>query len=83
MPESLLLGHFKALFEQGKLKTIDDVRLAYVRVLGDEECQDPEDYVYGRTLKLFQSADPFSLIALNYESKRRKLCRDSMAHLQR
>ncbi len=29
MPESLLLRHFKFLFENGKLNTTDDVKAAY------------------------------------------------------
>ncbi len=57
--ESLLHGHFKVLYDKGELNTIEEVKAAYMRVLGDTECNVSEDFLYDITLQLYQCADPF------------------------
>jgi hypothetical protein len=68
MPEQLLLGHFKFLFENGKLNNTDDVNAAYTRVLGLYDLgisTDPRhptishEFIYEITLDLLRSSDPF------------------------
>jgi hypothetical protein len=44
MPETLLHGHFKVLHDKGELNTVEEVKAAYMRVLGNDDCI----YVYIR-----------------------------------
>jgi hypothetical protein len=60
MSETLLHGHFKVLYEQGKLNTVEEVKAAYMRVLVTE------NFLYDVTLRLYQSADPFGTAAQNF-----------------
>jgi hypothetical protein len=89
MPERLLNGYFKHLFEGGNLNTIDDVKAAYARVLGTDECVVSANFVYELTLNMFRSSDPFGLIARDFAGKQmdmlegeRKLYRENMKQLQ-
>jgi hypothetical protein len=59
--ESLLHGHFKVLYDKGELNTVEEVKAAYMRVLGDAECNVSEDFLYDITLQLYQSADRSAL----------------------
>jgi hypothetical protein len=79
MPEQLLLGHFKFLFENGKLNNTNDVKAAYTRVLGIDDLGislDPtvptidHDFIYDMTLNLFRSSDPFGSIARDLPSSK-------------
>jgi hypothetical protein len=90
MPERLLNGHFKFLFEAGKLNTIEDVKAAYARVLGDDDLGISPEFIYEITLNLFRSSDPFGLIARDFAGKQmdmlegeRKLYRENMKQLQK
>ncbi len=82
MPEQLLLGHFKFLFENGKLNNTDDVKAAYTRVLGlDDLGISPEphrptishEFIYEITLNLFRSSDPFGYMARDFADKQMKM----------
>jgi hypothetical protein len=66
MPESLLHGHFKVLYEREELNTVEQVKAAYMRVLQTEDCNVSEDFLYDITLQLYQSADPFGTAAHNF-----------------
>jgi hypothetical protein len=57
---------FKVLYEQGKLNTVEEVKAAYYQVLGNEDCNVSEDFLYDVTLQLYQSADPFGTAAQNF-----------------
>jgi hypothetical protein len=63
--ESIFHGHFKVLYDKGELNTVEEVKAAYMRVLGDAECNVSEDFLYDITLQLYQSADPFGTAAHN------------------
>jgi hypothetical protein len=64
--ESLLQEHFNVLYDKGELNTIEEVKAAYMRVLGESECNVSVDYIYDITLQLYQSADPFGTAAQNF-----------------
>jgi hypothetical protein len=79
------MGHFKALFEEGKFNTIEDVKAACVRVYGSDECDISTEFVHELTLNLLKSTDPFGAVAHDFASKQqamlkeeRKLHRESM-----
>ncbi len=87
--ESLLQEHFKVLYDKGELITIEEVKAAYMRVLGESECNVSVDYIYDITLQLYQSADPFGTAAQNFVvaqklmlDEQRTHCRESMRKLQ-
>jgi hypothetical protein len=89
-PEPLLLGHFKFLCEEGKFNTIEDVKDAYARVLGDDKLRLSKEFIYQITLNLFRSSDPFGQISRDFASKQmdmlegeRKLYRENMKQLQK
>jgi hypothetical protein len=69
MPERLLLGHFKFLFENGKFNSTDDVKAAYARLLGEVTLDLSHDFIYEITLNLFRSSDPFGFIARDFAVK--------------
>jgi hypothetical protein len=83
MPGQLLLGHFKFLFENGKLNNPDDVKAAYTRVLGLDDLgivtPDPhrpaisQEFIYEITLNLIRSSDPFGCIARDFAVKQNKM----------
>jgi hypothetical protein len=90
IPEQLLMGHFKALFEEGNFNTIEDVKAAYERVYGSDECDLSTEFVYELTLNLLKSTDPFGAVARDLASKQhatleeeRKLHSESMKQYQR
>jgi hypothetical protein len=90
MPEQFFMGHFKVLFEEGKFNTIEDVKAAYVRVYGTDECALSADFVDELTLNLFKCSDPFNAIAHNFASKqnamleeKRNLHRENMKRYQK
>ncbi len=60
-----------------------------MRVLGNEDCNVTEDFLYDVTLQLYQSADPFGTAAQNFVGaqklmidEQRKHYRDAMLQLQ-
>jgi hypothetical protein len=69
MPEQLLLGQFKFLFENGKLNSTDDAKAAYARVLGDDTLDLSHEFIYEITLNLFRNSDPFGSIARDFAGK--------------
>jgi hypothetical protein len=71
MPEQLLLGHFKTLFEEVKFNTVEEAKAAYVCVFGDDDFAISPNFIYEMTLNLFKSSDPFSVIAQDFASKQK------------
>ncbi len=88
-PETLLHGHFKVLYDKGELNTVEEVKAAYMRVLGNDDCNVTEDFLYDLTRQLYQCADPFGTTAHNFAvaqklmiDEQRTHYRDSMRKLQ-
>jgi hypothetical protein len=82
MPESLLHGHFKVLYEKGHLNTIEEVKAAYMRVLQTEDCNVSEDFLYDITLQLYQSADPFGTAAHNFTIAQKLMIDEQRTHFR-
>ncbi len=73
-------GHFEVLYNKGELNTVEEVKAAYMRVLGNEDCHVTEDFLYYLTLQLYQCADPFGTTTHNFAAAQKLIIDEQRTH---
>ncbi len=72
--------HLKVLYEKGELNTVEEVQVAYLRVLGESKSNVSADFLYEITLQLYQSADPFGTAAHNFTTAQKLMIDEQRTH---